>query len=309
MNRRKFLNYFGVYIAATSVTCLTCRSAYAWLNDIKQESDNSPSWVGNTAQPSINQQSQQPSHSNFKLEGCSLSGDFASQFRFIRSSGIPQIDQAVFGEANNLSQVTGMQPSLAFLDDRDSKNAFAIKQDIISGRSQHGAIAMGVMLIKDLLELQTLNQQNNALCIQAVLVHEWAHIAQFNYGIQASRIKYTELMADFIAGWYLGYKDAFVGSQSDATSPMIGMASIGDTNFNSPGHHGTPRERLGAYVAGIKFVKAGGGGGMGGGIQGGFFSGANNFYGNNGFGGGMGGRTQPPDFRAALEYATRKYIR
>ena len=276
MNRRKFLHHFGAYLAATSASCATCRTAFA-------------QWPGQGS-----------------LEGCSLSGGLATQFRFLPSSGIPQIDQATFQEANYLARVTGMQPSLAFLDDRQSRNAFAIRQDIISGRSRHGAVAMGVHLIQEFLQLRTPNPYTNALCIQAVLAHEWAHIAQYNFGVRASRTVYAELMADFIAGWYLGYKDAFFGYQSDPTAPMIAMASRGDTNFNSPEHHGTPQERYRAYLAGLRFVSGGGGGGVGGGLRGGFFAGGG-AYGGGTYGGGYG-RSQPPHFITAFRYAEWQYI-
>lgn len=308
MNRREFMRHFSVYLASTSAACVYCNTAFAWLDEIEQPSGDDQSWVNKSPQ---GLPQQEPRESNqqqtYDLQGCSLTGDVARQFRFVRSSGIPQIDQATFQEANYLAQVTGMQPSLAFLDDRRSKNAFAINRDIISGRSPHGAVALGVRLIQEFLQLATPNPQTNALCIQAALVHEWAHIAQFNYGVQASRVKYTELMADFIAGWYLGYKDAFTGAASDPTAPMLGMASVGDTNFNSPGHHGTPQERFGAYLAGFRFVQGGGGGGIGGGVLGGFFTGGG-AYGGGGYGGGNG-RAQPPHFRVAFQRAARQFIR
>ena len=307
MNRRHLLRHFSAYLAVTSAACATPHAAFGSMfpghNDTQSGKGNSM-FPDNTPllQPSRRSEPDDSIQStkspdDFRLEGCSLSGDLANQFRFVRSSGIPQIDQATFQEANYLVQVTGMQPSLAFLDDRESRNAFAIKRDIISGRSPHGAVAMGVRLIQKFLQLSTPNPQTNSLCIQAALVHEWAHIAQFYYGVRASRTKYMELMSDFIAGWYLGYKGVFVGARSDPTAPMLCMASSGDTNFNSPGHHGTPQERLEAYHAGFKFVEGGGGGG----IRGGFFSG--------GFGGGYGRAQQPPDFNVAFQHAKQKFIR
>lgn len=307
MNKRQFLRHFSAYIAATSAICMSARSAVGWLDDIEQPGSDDPPWVD--TQPDVPRR-QEPGGGDgdaYRLEGCALSGDFANRFRFLASSGIPQIDQATFQEANNLARVTGMQPSLAFLDDLASKNAFAIRQDIIAGRSPHGAVAMGVRLIQEFLRLPTPNPITNTLCIQAALVHEWAHIAQFNYGVRASRVKHTELMADFIAGWYLGYKDAFAGVQSDPTAPMLGMASVGDTNFNSPGHHGTPQERFGAYLAGFNFVRGGGGGGIGGGARSGFFAGGGP-YGDGGFGGGRGW-IQPPHFNVAFRHAASQYLR
>ena len=306
MDRREFVRHFSTYLATISVTCAQCSSAFGWLNELEDSSEQKKSWVETSKDPP-QQKPRTESGQSHGFQGCSLTGDLASQFRFVRSSGIPYIDKATFQEANYLAQVTGLQPSLAFLDDRSSKNAFAISRDIISGRSPHGAVAMGVRLIQEFIQLPTPNPRTNDLCIQAALVHEWAHIGQFAYGVRASRVKYTELMADFIAGWYLGYKDAFRGVESDPTAPMLGMASVGDTNFNAPGHHGTPQERYGAYLAGFKFVKAGNGGGIGGGVAGGFFTGGG-AYGGSRYGGGRG-HGQPPHFKVAFQHAAQRFIR
>ena len=311
MNRRDFLRNCSYYLTVTATTCGTSRAAFGSMfpkqNDGEMNNRNSMFPDGRELEPP-RVEPQQPVAGNFNFEGCSYSGDFANQFRFLRSSGNPRIDQATFEEANNLVRVTGMQPSLAFLDDMQSKNALAFRRDIISQRSEHGAVAMGVRLIQEFLELPTPTPSTNALCVQAALVHEWAHIAQFNFGVQASHVKFMELMADFIAGWYLGYKDALIGGQADPTSPMLCAASVGDTNFNDPAHHGTPKERFGAYLAGFQFVKGGGGGGLGGGVQSGFFAGGG-AYGGSGYGGGFGSRAQPPHFTTAFQHAARMYIR
>lgn len=314
MNRRNFLRDFGIYVAATMATCGGCRTAFGGMFP-GQKSDstgggNSMFPKSETLTPPELQSPQvsQPKVDKFGIEGCSFYGDIGSRFRFVRSSGIPQVDQAVFGEANHLLRVTGMQPSLAFLDDRRSKNAVAFNKDVIARRSSHGAVALGVQLIQHLLELPTGKQQLNPLCIQAVLVHEWAHIAQFAYDIRATSVKYTELMADFMAGWYLGYKDTFVGGNVDSTPVRVCMTSMGDTNFNNPAHHGSPSERLGAFASGFEYVKGGHAGGLGGGRVGGFFTGGGG-YGHDGFGGGYGtGRKRPPHFREAFAYARQKYI-
>ena len=300
MNRREFLHHFSIYLLTTSATCGMGRAACAQWPGQGGDSTN-----GDSGWPIGARHGEQGVDARFRIEGCSLSGDLANRFNFIRSSGIPQIDQATVSEVRNLAGVTGLHPSFAFLDDKRAKNAFAIKQDIINGRSPHGAVAMGVRLIQDFLELPTLNRYSNSLCIQAALVHEWAHIGQFTYGVRASRIKHTELMADFMAGWYVGYKDAMTGRQSDVSSAMLGMFSLGDTNFSSPGHHGTPRERLEAYTSGVLFVRQGTGGGFdgGGGMAGGFLH-----DGGLNVGGGYG-RPQPPDFATAFNYAAQTYIR
>ena len=313
MNRRELLRNGSYYLATTATICGTCGAALGSMFPGQGDEgvSNANSMFPGDERLDVDERSdpkvEDPATTGFQLDGCTFNGVFGNQFRFVPSSGDPRIDQATFEEANHLARVTGMQPSLAFLDDRKSKNAVAFRQDIISGRSPHGAVAMGVRLIEELLAMPTLDPSANPLCIQGVLVHEWAHIAQFNHGIQASRVKGMELMADFIAGWYLGYKDAFFGRQSDPTSPMLCMASVGDTNFNDPAHHGKPEERFGAYRDGFLFVKGGGGGGLGGGVQGGFFTG-DGTYGGGGYGGGYGSHSQPPHFEAAFRRGAQKYI-
>ena len=315
MHRRDFLRNFSAYLAATASICSGCRAALGGMfpgqNDKEARGDNSMFPKRDILEPPTPQVPQvpQPEVGNLALEGCSFYGNVGSRFRFLRSSGNLRIDQATFQEANYLVRVTGMQPSLAFLDDRDSKNAVAFNQDVISRTSRHGAVALGVQLIRNLLSLPTGRRGMNPLCIQAVLVHEWAHIAQFDQRVQATRVKYKELMADFIAGWYLGYKDTFVGGNVDPSASMICMTTMGDTNFDNPAHHGSPEERLRAFADGFHFVKGGGGGGLGGGRDRGFFTGGG-AYGGGGFGGGYGsGAQQPPHFREAFAYAVREYIR
>ena len=197
----------------------------------------------------------------------------------MNSSGFgSRFDQAFYEEIGNLIRLTGVSPSFAFYNDGTSLNAFASSVDVIYGRSPYGAIALGVNLLRHFMEMDTVNPTHNAAILEAVFVHEWAHIAQFAFGVGSSRVKYRELMADFMAGWYIGYGMAR-GKPWDVRPGMQGVYSMGDTNFNDPQHHGTPRERLAAYDAGINFVKYS--------VE----------------------RGQLPDFGTAFRYAVRDYIR
>ncbi len=301
MNRRQFIRHFGVYLAATSATCATCLTAFAqWPgSDNSQPNDNG--WPSTDNSSNLGE-----SASGYQLEGCSLKGNLDglnNRMRFLQSSGNRNIDQGVFGEANILLQVTGLQPSLAFLDDSNGKNAFAMQEDAISRRSRHGAVAIGVRLIGDLLAMPSMNPANNTLSIQAVLVHEWAHIGQYAAGLGGHQGKGPELMADFVAGWYIGAKSRSAGTNVDISSAMVSMFSLGDTNFNSASHHGTPNERLAAYVNGAKY---GTGAGYGGGLGGGY---GNGMYGIQRFGGGQGAGNGIPTFQAAFQLAAQTYMR
>ncbi len=143
---------------------------------------------------------------------------------------------------------------------RHSSNAFALVTDITDvlgrqagyGGSPDGAVIFGKRLADAIWSQQSdSDDPYTYAAFNAVMAHEYAHIAQFKYGVEFHPLssKPTELMADFVAGWYVpSYLEI-----SDATRPMEFIASLGDYDFNSPQHHGTPRERLNAYIKGARF--------------------------------------------------------
>ena len=84
-------------------------------------------------------------------------------------------------------------------------NAFAIKVDIVNGRSPHGAVVLGLAMMGRMLR-----ETGDVTALGAILVHEWAHIGQFTLGVSSRdrTVRPTELMADFVAGWYHGFRCA-----------------------------------------------------------------------------------------------------
>lgn len=308
MNRRGFLHHFGTYLVATSATCVSCRPAFGWLNEIEQPDSKSPSWVEASPQPSVGRESEGAHGGAYRLEGCSLTGNFGGGggpggFRFLHSSGYQNIDQLIFQEANILAHITGMRPSLAFLDDSNAPNAFATKQDIVTRQSPHGAVALGVGIIRKMMG------HGHVSAIGAVLVHEWAHIAQFQHGVQSrtSTVAPTELMADFIAGWYHGFRCT---QSQGCTTPQFaesGLASVGDYNTKSRQHHGTPEQRAQAYRAGFQYIQSGGGGGMYGFQQYQNVISGLQYYGGGGYGSGGTGQ-RGAEFGAVFQHATAKYV-
>lgn len=308
MNRRQFLNQFGIYLAATSTTCVTCRLAFGWLNEIEPLGGESPSWVDTSPQPSIDPESENTPSGSYRLTGCTLSGNFSGPggFRFLPTTGNPQMDQVIFEEARNLAFITGLQPSLAFLDDRKAPNAFATNRDIINGRSPHGAVALGIAIMAKMYR-----ETGDITAIGAVLVHEWAHIGQFvaNVRSNARTVKPTELMADFVAGWYHGFRCALGCQRPDPRFAQYALASVGDYDTNKQGHHGTPEERYNAYLEGYQYVANGGGGGIYGlqQFQQQLMNFGNPYAGGFNSSGGYGGQ-RTPQFREAFQYAYRKYV-
>ena len=95
----------------------------------------------------------------------------------------------------------------------------------------------------------------------SILAHEWGHQIQFlNFGIweypipafanTAESTRLTELEADFFTGYYLTHKRGATYNWKRVEDFLNGFFNIGDCGFQSPGHHGTPIERLAAARAG-----------------------------------------------------------
>ena len=62
----------------------------------------------------------------------------------------------------------------------------------------------------------------------------------------------SELEADFMAGWYMGGRDAFSAwSRYSISQSLKTFYSLGGYSFNSPDFHGTPEERAAAILAGL----------------------------------------------------------
>ncbi|MGI9551492.1 MAG: hypothetical protein ACR2MT_09860 [Aurantibacter sp.] len=96
----------------------------------------------------------------------------------------------------------------------------------------------------------------------SILAHEWAHQMQFlNFGNWAYPVppfintpestRMTELEADFLTGFYLTHKRGATYNWKRVEDFMEAFFNIGDCGFTSPGHHGTPLQRLEAARQGF----------------------------------------------------------
>lgn len=94
-----------------------------------------------------------------------------------------------------------------------------------------------------------------------ILAHEWAHQIQFQnfdifeYPVPAfnntpESTRMTELEADFITGYYLAHKRGATYNWKRIEDMLGAFFNIGDCGFESPGHHGTPLQRLEAAYQG-----------------------------------------------------------
>ncbi len=98
-----------------------------------------------------------------------------------------------------------------------------------------------------------------------ILAHEWGHQIQFQnfgnweYPVPAfnntpESTRMTELEADFLTAYYLTHKRGGTYNWKRVEDVLASFFNIGDCGFESPGHHGTPNQRLEAARQGYLFA-------------------------------------------------------
>jgi hypothetical protein len=102
---------------------------------------------------------------------------------------------------------------------------------------------------------------------QGVFAHEFGHHIQFQNGYfaelppnddpahtfsGAERTRYTELMADAYAGYYLTHARGAALRQKRVEQFLQLYFQLGDCAFTQGGHHGTPNQRMAAARFGFK---------------------------------------------------------
>ena len=186
--------------------------------------------------------------------GCSL---ISSAYRTSQSQSenyFRNVDQRLSRlmrlETTLLKQAFNVNPGFTFYNDSKASNAMATPECLIANTGMcSGTVLFGLNLTHELIaELGNRLGQN---AIIGVLAHEFAHIAQFNFGIHSGWTRNMELHADALAGWYVGAKHRW-GVDMEPSGFFLQMYSIGDYGFWSSDHHGTPRERLAASIMGYE---------------------------------------------------------
>lgn len=91
-----------------------------------------------------------------------------------------------------------------------------------------------------------------------ILSHEWAHQVQFNnyetWYPSGSLTRYTELEADFMAGYFMTHKRGATYNWKRVEGFFELYFQIGDCAFLNAGHHGTPLQRLAATHLGYELA-------------------------------------------------------
>ena len=183
---------------------------------------------------------------------CALDSSFSpGKINRFSSSGNRALDRALIAELKTMLRVFPVNPGFQYFDDGHAPNAFAWSQTLIKNTS--GTIFFGINLVRE-----ELRHSYGGAAIAGIAAHEAAHIYQFfsNYrGLRdhGSAVR-MELHADLLAGYY------FAASGRTERSLRVFADSLfekGDYHFNSPGHHGTPKQRVNAMMYGYRLAEQG----------------------------------------------------
>lgn len=173
-------------------------------------------------------------------------------FQIVPRSGNHAFDVALGRQIRFMTQVFQQEPGFGYYDDSVDQNAFAMHETVFP--ASQGTILLGLGLLRRQME-----SANGDIAVATVCAHEFGHIVQFflDFGSIRTQLlsssptaKLLELHADFLAGFYLG---ELRKAHSQINIQVAGQAfyDIGDTDFGSVTHHGTPAERVRALEQGF----------------------------------------------------------
>lgn len=86
--------------------------------------------------------------------------------------------------------------------------------------------------------------------VRVIMAHEFGHHVQFELGVfdtgpsdPAEATRRTELMADAMASYYGTHKKGLALNKKRVADALLSFYTVGDCQFDDPGHHGTPLQR------------------------------------------------------------------
>jgi hypothetical protein len=175
--------------------------------------------------------------------------------KLITSSGDAQLDRSLGRALLRLAEAFEVYPGFGFIDDSDGENAYAAREDRIAGT--RGTVYFGLALFRRTMA----RFDDGGMAVLAICAHEFAHIYQFWSGYHQEltvdgKVRLAELHADFLAGYFLARRKAEL-TQLNIQGAGALIESLGDTEFSSPDHHGTPVQRVRAIEAGYDYGKTG----------------------------------------------------
>jgi len=175
--------------------------------------------------------------SGARLHGQCLSrGKAYGPGAILHSTGDSELDGDLRSEAARLNQMFRLRAKMHFIDDSASPNAYA---------SPEGVVYLGrTLMLKELTD-----EENGPSAIMGILAHEWAHIAQITHSGGLPGVV-AELHADYLAGYYLGRQKT--KRRFDIKGFASSLFAKGDYQVFDPQHHGTPKQRVRAMLAGFQ---------------------------------------------------------
>ena len=179
-----------------------------------------------------------------------------TSIRYATSSGDAETDSFLGAALGRLANTFRVSPGFAFFDDGHHPNAFAVPETLLDNGP--GTVMMGMHLFGKLMA----RVRDGGITVIAVCAHEFGHIHQMQAGYEDELKaldktgKPLELHADFLAGYYLSLRK---NEHPELDLRAVGgiLHNMGDWSVTSPGHHGTPDERVAALSAGFNFGKDG----------------------------------------------------
>lgn len=172
------------------------------------------------------------------------------------TSGNGQLDTAIFIERNALSMFFGTNCAVVFYDDianGDGKNAM-FTPEVLDDSHIGGTIAFGKALLTE--QLNFFNRFGMGGGLPFIFAHEMGHAKARQMGWSFKRgltIKKDELFADYCAGIFMHYRKFMV--PTDIQNTLLTFFQLGNYEFNNPGFHGTPQERVNSVMAGFNFMQ------------------------------------------------------
>lgn len=174
------------------------------------------------------------------------------------SCGDAQTDRYLGTALKRLAETFRVDPGFAFYDDARGENAFATNRTLLSDGQR--TVLMGKRLFVE----QMREDAGMGTTVIAICAHEFGHIYQMAYGeherlaAMDDTVRPLELHADFLAGYYLALRH---NAHAELDLQAVGHVfyEMGDTNYTSLRHHGTPEERTRAIEGGYAFGRDQGG--------------------------------------------------
>lgn len=167
----------------------------------------------------------------------------------IRRTGNSDFDYASAQMLANVSDIFGILPGFCYFKGGPSFNAFATPDKLM--KNPDGTVIFGKDLLLQIMDFE----EGPEAAFAGICAHEFAHIVQFKLGLMDilmndDTARKSELHADFLAGYFVGTKKKN-NPNFHAAVVADTFSKLGDDDFRSPTHHGTPEERARSIIMGF----------------------------------------------------------